>query len=123
MPALIPLTIAASTITAIAIAAYYLRPYWPFRHEHHPLPANAIRAQELLARQDIEEQAQTDLWSVDDPHAAPPGSLTVPRAHQLMQAHRLCTVESCPCKSSAFFTLCRAGHIVPDRRSERWAGR
>ncbi|AHH20745.1 hypothetical protein NONO_c59690 [Nocardia nova SH22a] len=121
MPALIPLTVVATTITVLAIAMFYFRPQWLFRHPQR-MPANAIHGQELLARSNIENETQSMIWPFDDPHAAP-AEFTTDQAHQAMRRHCSCTVDGCPCKAAAFQVLCEAGHIVPDRRSERWARR
>lgn len=122
MPALIPLTVVTTTITALAIAMFYFRPQRLFRHARR-MPANGIHIQELLARSNIENETQSMIWPVGWPHEAPEQPLSKVGAQQVMQTHRTCTVEGCPRKAAAFQALCAGGHIVPDRRSEKWAGR
>lgn len=62
-----------------------------------------LRADRDYARQDRE--APTQVFWVGWARQLPDHPLTVPEAHRLMQDHRLCMVDECPCKSAAWRTL------------------
>ncbi|NEW38196.1 hypothetical protein GV794_18635 [Nocardia cyriacigeorgica] len=62
-------------------------------------------------------------YTFEDPE--PPITETAPRmsvrmAHGVMQAHRRCSIESCPHKRDAYRTLVAVGAITPDQRAERY---
>ncbi|WP_171048425.1 hypothetical protein [Nocardia cyriacigeorgica] len=46
--------------------------------------------------------------------------LTIGAAHDIMQDHRRCSLDSCAEKRQAYQTLVDHGVVVPDRRAERY---
>lgn len=46
--------------------------------------------------------------------------LTVRAAHDIMQDHRRCSLDSCPDKLEAYQTLVDHGVVIPERRAEKY---
>ncbi|MBF6077949.1 hypothetical protein [Nocardia beijingensis] len=80
-------------LALLAVGTFYVLPYLLDRDD--PLPESAIPVIDILDRLDIEH------------------------AHATMQNHVRCSIDSCPDKADAYWTLVKAGHIVPDERAQR----
>lgn len=48
-----------------------------------------------------------------------PGELSIRAAHELMQLHLYCTVDTCRARRAARFVLVESGRMVLDERAER----
>lgn len=66
---------------------------------------------------------QTNSWLSAWSHDAPTAPLTTAQAHDTMQLHRQCGMDSCERKRAAYWALVAEGRIRPDGRAERRAAR
>ncbi len=87
--------IVAVALALLAVGTFYVLPYLLDRDD--VLPASAVPATDIIDRLDIEH------------------------AHATMQDHVRCSIDSCPEKAYAYWTLVDAGHILPDERAQRRA--
>ncbi|MGW4326592.1 hypothetical protein [Nocardia sp. CY41] len=85
--------VVAVALALLAVATFYVLPYLLDRED--ALPEWAVPVTDILDRIDIEH------------------------AHATMQSHVRCSIDSCPDKAYAYWTLVDAGHIVPDERAQR----
>ncbi|MGK8520946.1 hypothetical protein ACRS6B_05015 [Nocardia asteroides] len=80
-------------LALLAVATFYVLPYLLDRDD--AIPDAAVPALDIIDRLDIEH------------------------AHEVMQGHVRCGIDSCSDKAYAYWTLVDAGHIVPDERAQR----
>ncbi|WP_040781907.1 hypothetical protein [Nocardia pneumoniae] len=71
----------------------------------------------LIARDDelLDRSVLPHGW----PHEAPDRPLSIEGAHQAMQRHASCPLDTCARKRAAHKVLVEAGRIVPDPRNSR----
>lgn len=72
------------------------------------------RRRDQVTVQGIRERTAREQSALGWTHDAPVMSLSVDRAHTIMQHHRECRVEDCPRKRAAFRVLIEAGRVKPD---------
>ncbi|MGY1945002.1 hypothetical protein [Nocardia asiatica] len=80
-------------LALLAGGTFFVLPYLLDRDD--ALPESAVPVTDIFDRLDIEH------------------------AHATMQDHVRCSIDSCPDKAYAYWTLVDAGHVVPDVRAQR----